>query len=346
MAEDSNSTIVHIEDLDLCKETLPLSDPNKVLSEITRNKVYYSSIDSDLIEFGRRPVYNTFVKAYANHYPITLSPDIIWLLIVQGFSRFVYFNAEELRHNFVNFEGKKEINIRCNMQSPKSGKKEQWEQVFSQICDEIAKDVGKDLVNDITPNFTTTTQTSLTACHISIMATFQKYFCGRISCCLCGIPYVILEGNLEDWQKVKEKCQVLGKYQLPWADKLDSIIDEFINAKEGKINKQFWQTMVRRKNGRGHYDPDHYTGWFTYLFPYDAGGNLYDGKITVDRWTATELLKFPLSLDVFGSGPTMTYKLNLLSGFVGVTQDSKTLSLKPEIGWIVEEAKAEDSGYS
>ena len=342
MAEDQSSdspTLVNIEALELCKERLPLSQPSSVLGKITSNKVYHSTIDSDLIKFGCRSAFNTFITAYAKHYPITLSPDIVWLLILQGFSRFVDFNAEKLREHFVKFEGKKKIKVVCDIHSPECSRKH-WEQVISQFCDEISKDIGKDLINNITPNFTTTTQTSLTACQLTIMATFKKYFWYDAVGATCGIPYVILEGTLEDWKKVKEKCRVLAENQLPWADKLDSIIDEFINAKEGKINKEFWRTMVRRKDGTGSYDPDIYTGWFTYFFPYNELGNYFNGRIRTTTKTATELLTCPLTLDVVGlDGLTIiaTYNLNLLSGFVGVSQDPKTLSLKPEIGWIVED---------
>ena len=334
----SSQTIVYIEELELCKEVLPLSHPSEVLRKITKKKVYHSTIDSDLIEFGCRSAFNTFITAYAKHYPITLSPDIVWLLILQSFSRFVDYNAEELRQDFVKFEGKKKIPIICHITSPKKAKREQWEQVISQFCDKIANHVGKDLVNNITPNFTTTTQTSLTACQVSIMATFKNYFVYDAIGAKCGIPYVILEGSLEDWQKVKEKCHVLAEYQLPWADKLDSIIDEFIHAKEGKINKEFWKTMVRRKDGTGFYDPDFYSGWFTYFFPYDEKGKYFYGKIRANSKTATEVLTCPLALNVSLDGVTIseTYDLNLLSGFVGATQDPKTLSLKPEIGWIIE----------
>ena len=35
-----------------------------------------------------------FYSAYENHLPICLTPDTIWLLIVQGFAHHVNFNSE------------------------------------------------------------------------------------------------------------------------------------------------------------------------------------------------------------------------------------------------------------
>ena len=218
MTEETDSTIIHIEDLELAKEPLALSNPSSILNNLTKEQIYFSSIDTDLIDFGPNAAYETFITAFEKHYPITLSPDIIWLLILQGFSRFVYYNAEKVRKYFVNFEGKKEIQIQSHVLTPETASKEQWEKFFSSFSDEVAENVGKDFVNEITPNFTTTTQTSITACQLTMMASFKRYFFYRVTMCSCGIPYVNLEGSVEDWYKIKEKVQTLAKYQLPWAE--------------------------------------------------------------------------------------------------------------------------------
>jgi len=52
-----------------------------------------------------------FYSAYENHLPIRLTPDIIWLLIVQGFAFYINFNAEYLRRRFVNFGNKKTLKV-------------------------------------------------------------------------------------------------------------------------------------------------------------------------------------------------------------------------------------------
>ena len=49
------------------------------------------------------------VLAYKNHYPITITPDMIWILVLQGFSRFMEKYEDSVRDIFVNFEGKKEL---------------------------------------------------------------------------------------------------------------------------------------------------------------------------------------------------------------------------------------------
>jgi len=41
------------------------------------------------------------VLAYKNHFPITITPDMIWLLILQGYSRFMDKYSELLHKIFV-----------------------------------------------------------------------------------------------------------------------------------------------------------------------------------------------------------------------------------------------------
>ena len=54
-------------------------------------------------------VYTALYTAFAQHRSVTLSPDVIWLLISQGFSRYVNAHAEELRYLLVSHSGKKEL---------------------------------------------------------------------------------------------------------------------------------------------------------------------------------------------------------------------------------------------
>ena len=61
--------------------------------------------------YSNVPVLEGFYTAHTNHYPLRITPDDIWLLIVQAFSNHVNANYQELRKYFVNFNGKKELII-------------------------------------------------------------------------------------------------------------------------------------------------------------------------------------------------------------------------------------------
>ena len=68
--------------------------PKMTMEEITKkysDKIYASSfkMTDKLIYFGEHTIFEGFYLAYVNHCPIILSPDIFWILIIQGFTRYV-----------------------------------------------------------------------------------------------------------------------------------------------------------------------------------------------------------------------------------------------------------------
>lgn len=82
---------------------------------------------------------------------------------------------------------------------------------------------------------------------------------------LCGIPYILLEGKLEDWEKILQKLNYLSKfienkrnifedliYEIPKdefpIDKMKKNIEEIINTKKGNINIEFWKTIIMETN--------------------------------------------------------------------------------------------------
>ena len=82
-------------------------------------KKYISGIE-------KNPIISGYYKAYANHYPISISPDILWTLIVQGFSHHIDQNSETLRNKFVQFEGQKNIIVDGSEDSIEDITKEGW----------------------------------------------------------------------------------------------------------------------------------------------------------------------------------------------------------------------------
>ena len=104
------------------KESSPL--PHQILEQATRNRI--GKVKPEAFSKTTRPTvfsgYSThaFVSAvnlaYAQHYPLVLSPDAIWMCITQGLSQHINTNAEKLRNMFVEHEGKKEISYQASRQ--------------------------------------------------------------------------------------------------------------------------------------------------------------------------------------------------------------------------------------
>ena len=70
-------------------------------------KVVANSFAADsLCSYG---LWKSAVNAYADHRPLVLTPDVVWVVISQGFARYVNEHAEEMRSLLVSHEGKMDL---------------------------------------------------------------------------------------------------------------------------------------------------------------------------------------------------------------------------------------------
>lgn len=296
------------------------------------------------------PVLNGFYKAHTNHYPIRIKPDDIWLLIVQSFSNHVNQNSEELRNMFVNFSGKKELIVNYPISTINEVDNKMLENFSEQINEQMKKYLGENILNTLTPNFSTTTYDYSIVCKISIMGAFKKYFDYTMFLCGCGIPYLILEGTAEDYQKIISKAKELSKYKFEWyINKIIPHIEKMVEAKQGKIDVDYFKNMIQSEeetehksgpSGIGGYDykVDHLSGWFLNFFAYITNGKGHYRPFEDDNLSVLDFKKLPNQrltvpfkiIDVNNKEYKMKYKV----GFIGCDQN-KNNEVYPVAGWIV-----------
>jgi hypothetical protein len=72
-------------------------------------------------------------EAYANHRPFVLSPDMVWMLIAQGFSHHINANPEKYRDKMVDFSGKMSLVV----ESEKPLDSAQWDVLIPRFAEEI-----------------------------------------------------------------------------------------------------------------------------------------------------------------------------------------------------------------
>jgi len=161
-----------------------------------------------LTDFNRK---NLFVEsallAFAEHYPLKITPDIIWITIMQGFARHVDKNAEKFRKDFVSHEGKKMITI--DRDSFVKGGVNPWENVFPEFCEKIQENlVNPDIKNLVECDYSTTGEIDKVVSQIALMDTMKNYFSYKMRT-RCGIPEIELAGEIEDWIKLRENAEKL-----------------------------------------------------------------------------------------------------------------------------------------
>ena len=120
------------------------------------------------------------------------------------------------------------------------------------------------------------------------MNAFKKYFKYKMhGLSGCGIPYIILEGTIQDYEKIISKSKFLEKYDFSWYTKrVIPHIEKMLEAKKGKIDIDFFKNIIQKKEvtewasgmsgiGGHEYQVDKISGQFLHFFPYDSNGDLY-----------------------------------------------------------------------
>jgi len=82
-----------------------------------------------------------------------------------------------------------------------------------------------------------------------------------------------LKGTTEDWQKILDWTQKLGKYDLKWwTNELEPILEQFIDVSKGDIDKDFWRNMFKYHSQKKYGAPKVIDCWIVKFFPYDKDG--------------------------------------------------------------------------
>jgi len=347
-----------------------LSKPEKALPVLSSREIYESLIRSDagiaegveveigtdfpynivaqgkapdkLVHLGYHSFFQGMYQAYAQHRPFVLSPDMIWLLISQGFARHVNANAEKLRGQFVDFDGKLSLVVASTdvrLDDPNAP----WEKIFPQFTQQIARHAGADLAKTLSADFTTTTPVEKIASDITIMEAMKSYFEFVTLFALCGIPEITLQGTPEDWQKVLDKTRELSKYDLGWwTRELEPVLKEFVRASHGKIKKSFWRNMFKYHTSKIYGAPRIIDGWIVKFFPYDKDGNRNNLKeIKNENSLPNEIVK--VDMQYVDTVAKTTTPLELWAGFVGLGQDNRNYALTPKIGWMIRKADTDSA---
>lgn len=314
-------------------------------NEEKTGKVIATSWGEDNMYYpGHSTFFYCLVQAYANHYSLILSPDIIWTVISQGFSQYVNQDPEALRDRIVSHEGKMTLAVETqeDIYSPNV----KWDEILDGFDKQIAENTKGNIADMMRADFSTTGKTERIASQITLMSSVKAYFDFEVLIFSCGIPSITIEGTPEDWQKVMEKTENLRKYDLGWwVDDLTPILNEFVLAAEGKANRVFWQNIVmklrpdefREGGGCSSDIPTEVDGWFLKLMPFDKNGRTpqkvaYD---TEDMLPNVASVPFTYEvLDELGNTISST-PMDMVAGLVGVDVDYQANTVRPRIGWMV-----------
>ena len=299
---------------------------------------------------GKDVFFQTIVRAYAEHRPLVLSPDMVWLLISQGFARYVNAHSDELRNQIVSHTEKMDLVVETTKNLLYEDA--DWKKLIAGFAAQINEYTKGDVAKTITADFTTTGVTERIVSQVTLMETVKTYFDYVVHYMGCGIPSITLMGTPQDWQKVLEKTEQLEKYGMgDWFKSLKPILTEFIKASEGKPNQAFWQNMVKKENpdklvGNKVCDfrkPTVLDGWMLKLFPDENGLTLDQVPHIHEMPSERVYVDFRYQvIDIANGNVIVDTPMELIAGYIGTEVDTLTHALTPKMGWMVRQIESNE----
>jgi hypothetical protein len=232
-----------------------------------------------------------------------------------------------------------------------------WGGVFAEFSAGILAQ-STDVTRHFVADFSTTGPVERAVSNMALLAAMKSYFDLELMT-LCGIPQITLLGQEHDWRQIRERVERFEELGLgEWLTALRPVLDAFVSAAQADVDLDFWQSLFKWEDVSGGAEV---SGWVNVLFPYlrTADGLVVRGSeirthphpnvhATHSRRSACQPHGGPTESE-FGSGLVAaplawlhlseTIEMDLLSGFVGVSQDPETLTVRPAIGWAVCEAQ-------
>jgi hypothetical protein len=177
------------------------------------------------------------------------------------------------------------------------------------------------------------------------MAALKKYFEYKMVLD-CNLPSVTLLGEVEDWEKVRDRANRLVEYDVTegymqkWSDMLLPILDQFIDAARGNPDVNFWNKIANQVGGGS--GPSWLSGWITAFCIFSKDGDWNGDEKTINDWGATKTAEWLyIDTDEIPTGyvtcpvkieDDLSHDCDLIAGHThGVMKDDVTLA--PAVGW-------------
>lgn len=315
---------------------LPFTRPENELRKKAKDKMSIEALSDNTKIVGDGDLHSIVAAAqiaFADHKRMVLSPDMIWTHILQQVAMHVGQNSEELRKEFVKFEGKQIIEVRRD--DFVKGGTNPWPEIFPAFTSKIREYIGEENSGILMTSFTTTTPTTKAAMEIAVMDVVQSYF-DYLLMTKCGIPEFGLEGTKEDWEWINGNVKKLEKYGMKWwVEPLLEVTGNFVDAINDKPNSAFWQSFFKYQSMSGG---DSITGHINKLFAYKSVNRKMTKATEWGRWNTSAYTGGISSVPFTWSYFDKEFDMRFYSGFIGVAYDAE--SVRPHMAWGVTENKA------
>ncbi|MFF2077486.1 DUF4419 domain-containing protein [Kitasatospora sp. NPDC058162] len=286
--------------------------------------------------------------AFAEHLPLSLSPDVLWYAVVHEVAVHVRMYPPRYRALFGAADRSRVLVVRDDTLV---GGDADWARSVRLVREPLTAALGAELVELFRPGFSTTTPDDEASALVALMDVVSPYYDFRWET-RCGIPRIRLEGTAEDWALLADRVDVLAErfdWLVPWFAELRPVLAEIAaTAAGGPVDEGFWRSLYKWESVSGG---PLVTGWLTAFFAHtqtpdgprlrqtfcwrEAAGTSYHRDAFAVNDFPSHLSTVPFVWDLLGVERSMV----LVGGVLGIERDGEFL--RPRLGHAVLEVQRE-----
>src|SRR5215472_3505397 len=206
-------------------------------------------------------------QAFAAHMPLSLTPDLLWYVIVSEVAEYVRQNPDRHDGLFTDTPGSKQTLV-VRDDSLRRDAPSDWQRSIGLICDPLRAAISDYTMDLFVPRFSTTTKEAEAALLIALMDVVSPYYDFRWLT-RCGIPQIRLEGEAADWRSLHFRADLLARefdgLTGYFADLLPVLQTIAETASGMTPDEEFWRSIYKYDDRSGG---PYVTGWITAFFAY------------------------------------------------------------------------------
>jgi hypothetical protein len=333
-----NAVSFQVSDVEQATDKLATAKPNAYLAgRIGRPVEACSTYTTNLVrDVTVNPLLAAAKLAFDQHRPLCLSPDMIWLTVLQGVAEHLYAKSITLMvDNSASAIKRHSLNVSTET-LPIGSPESDWAVIIADAANQARQIIDSELAELFSVTFSTTTSLERSAFDLTLLAGLDRYLTMFDALAICGFPSITLEGTVDDWKQLQAAVALTQQCCMPaWTQSLRKIASHFVSAAEGKPSLGYWEQMVYRKRDGICHASDIISGWIGDLFPYGARFGSVSQKRQLRGQDQTDIVDFPNGLGRVSMLTQRSSRIDIHAGLIGVEQ-LEDLTLRPKIGWTVQ----------
>lgn len=242
---------------------------------------------------GTSLLFQTIHQCFAEHYPLALSPDMLWFMIMHEIATTVRLHPDTYRELFTEAaKGQTKLDVRDDT-LVKGSEDNDWTLALGLIRTELDKLIPGHLSKWMLPKLSTMTPESEMACIVGLMDAASPFYDYHVYT-KCGLPRIRMLGTVEDYEKIAKGAKTLAplfrEHLGPYFEALLPVLDKLVfETKSEFLDVGFWDSLYKFKSASG---TDTFNGWITTFVNYvqtEKGiepkpEKAYDWKVDEGGW--------------------------------------------------------------